>query len=104
MSFLNDTNFSGSRRYEAEPASQSTTAFYRLRAGLILAWARQRIGKIFLLIAPPTKTSAPARRGFTVLGGKQQPVAARRPITDVFPIPTSADRPRTMRNHNQSRL
>jgi len=104
MSFLNNTNFSGSRRYEMEPDSHSTTAFYRQRTGLILAWARQRIGEILRVIAPPTKASAPVRRGFSVLGAKQEPVAARRPITDVFPIPTSADRPRTTRSDNQPRL
>lgn len=103
MSSLNDAHLNGSRS-DHESATHSLADHYQDRAGLIFAWARQKIGKVLLAIAPPTKSSVPSGRGYSALGAKQEPIPGRRPITDVFPIPTSADQCRKTANGNQPRL
>jgi hypothetical protein len=104
MSFLKDTDYSGSRTYDGEPAARVLIDHFRLRVALTFAWARLKIEKFMQLIAGPTSPPAPTPRGFSMLGAKQQALPPRRRITDVFPIPNSDDRPRKTRNDNQSYL
>jgi hypothetical protein len=104
MSFLKDTDYSGSRAYDGEPAARVLIDHFRLRLALTFAWTRLKIEKFMELIAAPTSPSAPTPRGFSMLGAKQQALPPPRRITDVFPLPNSDDRARRTRNDNQSCL
>lgn len=104
MSFLKSTDYSGGRAYDREPAARVLVDHFRLRAALTFGWAKLNLDRFIQFIAAPTKPSPPVHRGFSVIGAKQKPLPARRPITDVFPIPDSADHPRKTRNRDQSGL
>jgi hypothetical protein len=96
MSFLKETNYRGGRTYDGEGA-QNSVDYFRLRVSLTIAWVRLKIEKLLHLRAAPSPISSHVHLGgkhFTVLGSRRRPLPARRPISDIFPISSSNDRPR----------
>ncbi len=96
MSFLKETNYRGGRTYDGEGA-QNSVDYFRLRVSLTVAWARLKIEKLLHLRSSLSPISSHVHFGgknFTVLGSRRRPLPARRPISDIFPISNSNDRPR----------
>lgn len=91
MSFLKETDYHGSRSYDGEQPAEGFIHHFRLRASLTFAWIRLQIEKFIALTAAPLRTSLVhhGEKHFTVLGSRQRAVPARRPITDIFPVPDS---------------
>jgi hypothetical protein len=101
MSFLKETDYSGSRTYDGQPSARVLISHFRLRVALTFAWARLKIERFIRLGVASMRPSVPVQHGFTLLGAKRRSLPIRRPITDVFPIPNSDDRRRKMRNDNE---
>ena len=98
MSFLKETDYHGSRRYDGQESARIALEALRLRVSLIVGWAALQTRKFLHLGARPPRTSSLVDHGekhFTLLGARPQPIPARRQITEIFPIPSSIDRPRS---------
>ena len=101
MSFLKETDYSGSRSYEREPTARAVIDQFLLRLSLTFAWTRLQIEKILCAGVAPLRTSSLIDHGdkhFTVLGSTQKSLPARRRITEIFPIAESDER--RVRNDN----
>jgi hypothetical protein len=101
MSFLRETDYHGSRRYDGPRPAHLILDHLRLRLSLIAAWVGLQVEKWLHLGATPLRTSSLIDHGekhFSLLGARPRPARARPPITDIFPIPDSIDRPRNRLN------
>ena len=101
MSFLRETDYHGSRRYDGPRPAYLILDHLRLRLSLIVAWAGLQVEKWLHLGARPLRTSSLIDHGekhFSLLGARPRAARPRRPITDIFPIPVSIDRPRKSLN------
>ena len=97
MSFLRETDYHGSRRYDGPQSANLVFDHLRLRVSLIVAHVGLQIEKLRQFGVAPLRTAALIDHGekhFSLLGARPRAVRARRPITDIFPIPVSIDCPR----------
>ena len=97
MSFLKETDYHGSRRYDGPGSTHVLLDHLRLRLSLGFAWAGLKVEKWLRLGAASPRTASLIDHGhkhFSSLGERPRAVPARRPITEIFPIPASVDRPR----------
>jgi hypothetical protein len=103
MSFLRETDYHGSRRYDGAQSARTILDHLRLRVSLIVAYVGLQIEKLRHLGVSPLRPSALIDHGekhFSLLGARPRAARPRRPITDIFPIPVSIDRPRkSLNNH-----
>jgi hypothetical protein len=101
MSFLKETDYHGSRRYGGAQPAHRILDDVRLRVALIVAYVRLNIERLLRFRAAPDRTFSLIDHGekhFSLLGARPRAVRPRRPITDMFPIPDSIDRPRKSSN------
>lgn len=101
MSFLKETDYHGSRRYDGAQSAHVILDHLRLRLSLLFAWVGLQVEKWLRFGAGSPRTASIIDHGnkhFSSLGGRPRAVPARRPITDIFPIPASIDRPRNQLN------
>jgi len=100
MLFLKETDYHSSRAYGRALAAQTLVDHCRLRVSLTLAWARLQIRKLLRPNAS-THTSSRRRPGDKNVAARSTPpqvVPVRRPISELFPVPSPDARPRRMRN------
>ena len=87
MSFFKETDYHGSRTYDADPAACVFVDHLRLRVSLTVAWARLKIGKLMHRAVDAPQSSSLMYRGekhFTLLGNRQRALPARPPISEIF--------------------
>lgn len=95
MSFFKETDYHGSRAYAGDPPAH--VDHFRLNLSLTFAWAKLQIEKFMRLGAPPQETSSLLSHGekhFTLLGSKEQPLPAHRPLSEIFSLSESSGGPR----------
>ena len=101
MSFIRETDYHGSRRYDGAQSANLILDHLRLRVSLIVAYVGVQIQKMLHFGVAPLRTSSLIDHGekhFASLGVRPRAVRMRRSITDIFPIPASIDRPRKSLN------
>jgi hypothetical protein len=86
MSFLKDTDYSGSRKYEPDSSNPRGAFNFGLTWSLTVAWAALKLRKFARLALAAVEPTPRADRGFTLLGAEQRSISRHRPISDLFPV------------------
>lgn len=91
MSFFKETDYHGTRAYAGDPPAHVDHS--RLNVSLTFAWVKLKIEKFIRLGTPAPKASslvAHGERHFTLLGSKEQPLPAHRPLSEIFSVRESS--------------